>query len=351
MSAADILSDNIQHGTVAGYRAGCTTNHCPASGGISCATMFVRYNGDYGFRRLVDAGATAAELIELDRTRAQAARVEADREPTSQKGERPPVSGKTVRPRRTRTAPPAATSSTARPSRAPRATVVDQELVDRIKGRIAAEQPVGRDLVDTEFIDRVRARIADMQTPPPAPRAARKPRAVRQRRHGTMYQYQLGCRIHEDCPNVAEGSPSCWQVNSAYHREYIANRRANQGAGSRSGTITHGTPTGYQLGCHDRDACPGGTDGITCPDASLAAERRRRRNAGVPARELVDAAPARRHIERLRESGMRIDEIAAAAGIPRNGVATLIYGKYGGGYNGRVPEKITSTNAQKILAV
>lgn len=71
----DLLS-TVEHGTVAGYRAGCHGSTISCGAIVSCAAVFVRYQGDWGFRKRVDAGESpvdifAAELAELDAVRAR----------------------------------------------------------------------------------------------------------------------------------------------------------------------------------------------------------------------------------------------------------------------------------------
>ncbi|MFF1540468.1 hypothetical protein ACFVWL_10330 [Microbacterium sp. NPDC058269] len=61
MNADIITSTTCPHGTVAGFQEGCTTGHCPAD--VSCKTVFTRFNGDYAFRRQINAGMTPAEIV------------------------------------------------------------------------------------------------------------------------------------------------------------------------------------------------------------------------------------------------------------------------------------------------
>ena len=60
--SADILTDaTYPHGTPAGFRGGCRGGACPAP--VTCRDVFTRYNGDYAFRKAVDAGIPVAEFI------------------------------------------------------------------------------------------------------------------------------------------------------------------------------------------------------------------------------------------------------------------------------------------------
>jgi len=64
MGAADRLADDFPHGTVDGFRGGCRTSTCPAP--LPCRDVYRRYQGDYGFRRLVDDGVTLEEILRRD---------------------------------------------------------------------------------------------------------------------------------------------------------------------------------------------------------------------------------------------------------------------------------------------
>lgn len=61
----------------------------------------------------------------------------------------------------------------------------------------------------------------------------------------------------------------------------------------------------------------------------------------------VPADPVREHVDRLRESGLSLNSICAAAGMSKNGLAALRYG-----VNGRPPTtKVYPETARKLLAV
>lgn len=69
MSGADLLEDGFPHSTPEGYKAGCRGRSCigVVENGISCADAFARYQGDYGFRKKVDAGMSPTEIVAEER--------------------------------------------------------------------------------------------------------------------------------------------------------------------------------------------------------------------------------------------------------------------------------------------
>jgi transposase len=59
---ADIITDTTYpHGTTEGFTKGCHGSHCPAP--MACRDVLVRYNGDFAFRRQINAGMTPAEIV------------------------------------------------------------------------------------------------------------------------------------------------------------------------------------------------------------------------------------------------------------------------------------------------
>ncbi|WP_454113574.1 hypothetical protein [Microbacterium maritypicum] len=71
MNADIITNTTYPHGTVEGFQEGCNTAHCPAD--VSCKTVFTRFNGDYAFRRQINAGMTPAEIVAAEQEQAQEA--------------------------------------------------------------------------------------------------------------------------------------------------------------------------------------------------------------------------------------------------------------------------------------
>lgn len=73
---ADIITDaTYPHGTPEGYTNGCRGSHCPAK--IACRNVHLRYSGDYAFRKLIDTGITATQIIEREEAEAEAERIRA----------------------------------------------------------------------------------------------------------------------------------------------------------------------------------------------------------------------------------------------------------------------------------
>lgn len=69
---ADIITDiSFPHGTPEGFRSGCHGSHCPSV--IPCRDVYLRYVGDWGFRRRLDAGETASQVVAWEREQAEEA--------------------------------------------------------------------------------------------------------------------------------------------------------------------------------------------------------------------------------------------------------------------------------------
>lgn len=64
MSSNIIYDPTFPHGTRTGYRDGCRGAHCPST--IPCRDVYRRYNGDYGYKKRIDSGLTAAEIAEIE---------------------------------------------------------------------------------------------------------------------------------------------------------------------------------------------------------------------------------------------------------------------------------------------
>lgn len=397
-SAADRLEDTFPHGTVTGYRDGCRDGNCPAP--IGCRDVYRRYNGDFGFRRLVDAGVPLTEILRRDEVEREGidqrdrAAARAHRIGTTPSSARAPRNPAAAQPKRQKPAPaptpaevdPLAAWQLARDAwlaqrkelyrvmrDAERAA--DKALADRDRAQQAfqefvetgepqkPEQPRRRQRRRSEIEDGIRRLHAaglsdaeaagelgitsayagivrrdlklDANVKRSAPRAPRTPRAPRQvLGHGTNASYARGCRCDD-----------CKRAQRDYHRAWMASRRDNVAEISAE---HHGTAYGYQLGCRSRKLCPSTP---SCADASLAEERRRRREAGIAAAApRVDAASVREHVRALMAGGMSVLAIADAAEVSKSGLKTLLYGR-SGERKGEYPTEIEAEKAQRLLAL
>lgn len=111
-------------------------------------------------------------------------------------------------------------------------------------------------------------------------------------------------------------------------------------------------PTGHAHddACYVRHSCRC-TD---CKASHAAAMRTRRRELayGTYTRALVDATPAREHLNWLRSSGMGVKVIAAASGVPKETLAGVIWGSRDRTTGAVVRRgKVASRTAERILAV
>jgi hypothetical protein len=247
MTLPEPSADGIVHGTPAGAVAGCRGIECPNHGTelMTCRQAAQRYRGDYAYMKLVDAGTPPLT---------------------------PETFARTPRPQPTRA--PAAP----KPAPAPRARRTEQ---DAAPAKPAQEKATPKRTKSPKRATVPRASAP--QTPQTATVSRSKPSRPKRTRkpsepvHGTVYGFARGCKRPEDCPKTALGEKSCAEVRHAYYADYRAKRKAGQGP-----PIQHGTATGYQMGCTDRSSCPAALEGgISCADASLAAERGRRRRAGI----------------------------------------------------------------------
>lgn len=163
MSGADLFEDGFPHSTKEGYRAGCRGRACPgvAENGISCAEAYSRYQGDYGFKKRVDAGMSASEIVAEEKTFAKPR----------------PVKKPTVKP-------------------------------------LSVEAAAA-----VELVEAVPAEVELPAEPEPAGRE------VAYEKHGTPKGYFNGCRLRDSCPGIERVGKSCTQAVVDYQREMKENRR------------------------------------------------------------------------------------------------------------------------------
>lgn len=405
MSTLDLLTDTFPHGTPDGYRLGCRTAACPAV--LPCRTVHSRYCGDFTFAKLVDGGVPLAEILEREAAAKEGIR---QRDKIAAREERRAAARpKAARPRAravTKTATTPVTSSPRRqtpPARPQRphpgykwltlATEAIAQLpadlqtrrredlaqycseLDRHVGELEQwrqRRAVAREQLTAAAATLKTATIAsgtglsvggvienalnaatnqhraatealesiDQERPaapakPRSPRPRRAPRVTEPRQlqpHGTNACRARGC-----------DRPECIEAGREYHRRWMRERRA-EGIPLEH----HGTAYGYQLGCKDRETCPAE---ISCADASLAEERRRRREAGITEQAArVPAEPVREHVRQLMAGGMTVLGIAEKAGVSKTGVKILLYGR-SGARKGELPREIEESKAQRILAL
>lgn len=365
------MLESFVHGTPAGWLAGCKGAGCVNHGTDldTCARAWVRYQGDYSYRKRVDAGWSPERLREADLADVQAAVVV---ERAQRQALRELV----------REAKPAKVSRLRAPTapRQPKSPVVREPKVPE-HGTLAGYRagcftsacPASPTCEEVNLvrIGLLKEKATMRRQKNPKPKQSELPAE-----HGTLTMHRRGCR-GEDCPV----SPSCAEVAKAfysernrtmvrsvkghgtnaswargcrcedcheahkqYHREYLRTRRESVPVGS------HGTAYGYQLGCRDREACPGSPEGVTCSDASLAEERRRRREAGIDERVMVDAAPVIEHLQHLRAHGLGVLKIESLSGVGHTAIGHLIYGRVRRGVK-RVPQLVTAESVEKLMAV
>lgn len=360
MSALDLLDDSFPHGTPEGFRAGCRGGACPAP--LSCRAVNTRYSGDFTFRRLIDSGMPLDEILDRDATERAGIR---DRDRAAEREVRraaavtpareilPTLDGERDAARRAaldqyeadldrhcerlaqwrhdlqrhRAELRAATEDLKTTTTAARTGL-------SMGGAIAAALQTATTR-HTEATTRLDAHLQLRPAAPPKPRMPRRPARSANRElqpHGTNACRARGC-----------DRPECIEAGRAYHREWMAGRRAEDVP-----LEYHGTAYGYQLGCKDRSACPAET---SCSDASIAEERRRRREAGIPEQApRVPADPIRAYVRRLMASGWTILAIADAADVSKTGIKILLYGR-SGARKGELPAAIEEEKAQRILAL
>lgn len=419
----DLLA--AEHGTVAGYRAGCrTTAACQTD--PSCLAVHTRYVGDYSFSKRVDAGEIPTVIFAEEaaarvsvRARDKAADRAAQRAAVKEQRDRERARIKAAKPRRVTIAdrhgadiarlaaeglsdrviaerlgirlstigtarrrlgivkpPRVAKVRIARPDQHEqrRARIrelhgegrTDQQIADELGSsrrsiavarrklglpvnaaerrrtervrytprvdhtadvvRLHAEGKTERQIAEAigssqTTVNRIRRGLGLPVNRAPAWR----PDPATLKQHGTNACYARGCRRAE-----------CVEAHRAYYREYVARRRA-EGAKEY-----HGTAYGYALGCRSRTECPGET---SCTDAMLEADRARRRAAGIPAKDLVDATPVREHVRDLNNAGMAYQQVAEAAGVPFASVKSLMFSR------GKDRPRVDSLLAERATAI
>ena len=259
MSAYDILSDLTPHGTVAGFDAGCRTNHCPAP--IACHVFRTRYVGEFGFRKRVDAGWTAAELAAWDAEQTAAAH-EAER--AARRAERDARRARTPKLR------PVANGSTGVSGRTVTRVLWSDDHVATLQ-RLVSQGKSDQEVADA--LGRTRQSVFEKR------RALRiASQAVVVWEHGTLTGYSRHKCKGDDCP----ATPSCGEVGRSYYRgqwEKRQERKPDVSPGAK--TRTH-CKRGHELTPENTLWRDGGTRRNCLPCAAEAnREQRAARAAGV----------------------------------------------------------------------
>jgi hypothetical protein len=404
MSTLDLLTDTFPHGTPDGYRLGCRTAACPAV--LPCRAVHTRYCGDFTFAKLIDAGVPLSEILERDAAAKEGIR---QRDKIAAREERRAAAHpKAARPRARSvakgTSPRAATAPQRQtPPRTQRphpgykwlaqATEAIAQLPADLQTRRREDLAQYRRELDRHVGEleqwRQRRAVARAQLTAAAaalktatiasgtglsvsgaienalntattqhqaaaealasidherPAAPAKPRTPRLRRAPRVTQpRQLQPHGTNACRARGCDRPECIEAGREYHRRWMRQRRA-EGIPLEH----HGTAYGYQLGCKDRETCPAE---ISCADASLAEERRRRREAGIAEQAArVPAEPVREHVRQLMAGGMTVLGIAEKAGVSKTGVKILLYGR-SGARKGELPREIEEAKALRLLAL
>lgn len=175
----------IDHGTPAGNRAGCTSRLlCPNQGTslMTCTEAGVRFRGDYGYRRRVEEGYSAVDILILEQADAQLLQLARSHGTTY--GYKQGC--------RSRTDCPSGANGGISCTEAHR---ISKETWREYR-RLNPNKPV----------------------------STRAPNGVLV--HGTPHGYTLGCNNPATCPAAIDGEQSCVDVNRARMRDYKRRSRA-----------------------------------------------------------------------------------------------------------------------------
>lgn len=132
------LLAEIDHGTVAGYRAGCHGSAISCGGAVSCQTVFIRYQADWGFRKRIDAGEDAISIFAAEL--ADAENVKARDKAANRKAKEDGAKAAVAREKKQRTA------RKPRPARPPRTDRLNPDDVTRLHGLGWTDVRIGSEL-------------------------------------------------------------------------------------------------------------------------------------------------------------------------------------------------------------
>lgn len=73
LTSDDYLEDKYPHGTLKGYQQGCRAKSCRGKKdvGVSCVELQTRYTADWSFRKSINMGISAAEIMALEKLEAE----------------------------------------------------------------------------------------------------------------------------------------------------------------------------------------------------------------------------------------------------------------------------------------
>lgn len=215
MSLADLIEDTFPHSTIEGYQKGCRGRRCDGRDvhGFSCAEAMVWFRGEFGFRRLVKAGAPVGVLAEFVAGQ-RAAAVESDREEAkaarrAARGPREPKQRPVKRPARPRRSTNAE-RTTARPF-----TEAELLRLRELNGLEWNDSQIAQEL------GRAASSVSSKRRDMKLPRRSTQGDSSAPFPHGRLAGYQRGCN-GGGCPST----PSCGDVGRAYWRKRHGARRA-----------------------------------------------------------------------------------------------------------------------------
>jgi hypothetical protein len=376
VSALDLLVDGFPHGTKAGYDQGCKGAMCPAV--IQCRDARRRYLSDMDYRRMVDAGATAEEVLAADAASRERDKDEARASARAEReAQRPPKPAREPKARRAAgqrvewqhgtengyrrrgcrsdeqcPSTPSCRAVHAEAQRRRNAAnqkpvVAHGTLAGYNAGCFKVDCPATPSCADVNLAHHghiVLPTVKPVREPrPPVTRRGTKWDHIEKQPHGTNASHARGCKTAEECPNFGTGEPTCLDAHKQYMREYRAARRAEPIPADK-----HGSRYGYALGCRAGAPCP-----VTpsCADVEGAADMKRRRARGVPpAAPTVPSEPVRAHVRSLMDRGLAVATIAERAEVSLSGVKTLLYGR-SGRRKGYLPRSIKAETARRLTGL
>lgn len=313
------LLSTVQHGTVDGYRAGCHGSTVSCGAVVSCTDVFTRYQGDWSFRRRVDAGEqpadiVAAELAKLEEVReadkaanrkakAESARATKEREERRLGIFEPRLVDKiaadvrrmvgdkmTVQQIADALGVSPQTVARARHALGIRGTqsAVDRDEVARLHAEGMTDTEIGRVMgFHNSTISTIRRTVLHLPAVP-APEARARSLGPRAQRAQAIRDLHAEGKTDKEMAEALGITRTA--VYQARQRLGLAlNRQPRPGElarvdqrpeakAARIETITvHGTPDGYEAGCRGR-GCP---ESPSCTDAMLEAHRAARHQGGA----------------------------------------------------------------------